>query len=317
MKRHGNLYDKIISLENLDLADSKARKGKETSYGVIKHDSRRDKNLLELHEKLKKQKYKTSGYHIFKIHHPKERVIYQLPYYPDRIVHHAVMNLLENIFVEVFTADTYSCIKGRGTHRCAKKTHKIMREDPEGTKYCLKFDIKKFYPSIDHNILKNLLRKKFKDKKLLSLLDEIIDSAPGVPIGNYLSQYFANFYLAYFDHWIKEDLRIKYYFRYADDIVIFGNTKKYLHKKLHEIRMYLQDQLKLQIKGNYQIFPVEARGVDFVGYVIYHTHMLLRKKIKQDFARAVTSGKSIESIMSYRGWAIHCDSKHLLKKLGV
>lgn len=317
MKRHGNLYEKIISLENLYLADEKARKNKEKSYGVRKHDERRDQNLLDLHRLLKNEEFKTSEYHIFTVHQPKERVIYQLPYFPDRIVHHAVMNHLEKIFVEVFTADTYSCIKGRGTHSCARKTHRVMKRDPHGTKYCLKFDIKKFYPSVDHVILKKMLRRKFKDRKLLALLDEIIDSAPGVPIGNYLSQYFANFYLAYFDHWVKEELRVKHYFRYADDIVIFGAGKPYLHSKLAKIRAYLSDNLNLKIKENYQVFPVAARGVDFVGYVMFHTHMLLRKSIKKDFARAVKAGKSINSIMSYRGWAIHCDSKHLLKKLGV
>lgn len=317
MKRYGNLYKKVISLDNLYLADEKARKNKTKSHGVIIHDKNKDENLLKLHRNLKEGKFKTSEYSVFKVYEPKEREIYRLPYFPDRIVHHAIMNVLEDIFVSVFTADTYNCIKGRGTHSCAHKTHKVMRQDPEGTKYCLKFDIKKFYPSVDHDILKRLLRKKFKDDKLLALLDEIIDSAPGVPIGNYLSQYFANFYLAYFDHWIKEDLKIKYYFRYADDIVIFGPDKPYLHRKLAKIRSYLYDNLKLRIKENYQIFPVASRGVDFVGYVIYHTHILLRKSIKKDFARAVKAGKSKETIASYKGWAIHCDSKNLLKKLGL
>lgn len=317
MKRYGNLYNKIISLDNLYIADSKARRRKEGSFGVRKHNENKDQNLQDLHRILKNREFKTSKYDVFTIKEPKEREIYRLPYFPDRIVHHAIMNILEDIFVSVFTADTYSCIKGRGTHLCAKKVYKSMRIDPEGTVYCLKFDIKKFYLSIDHEILKTLLRKKIKDKDLLHLLDEIIDSAPGVPIGNYLSQYFANFYLSYFDHWVKEELKIKHYFRYADDIVIFGADKPYLHSKLAKIRTYLNDNLNLRIKENYQVFPVAARGVDFVGYVIFHTHMLLRKSIKKDFARAVKAGKSINSIMSYRGWAIHCDSKHLLKKLGI
>src|SRR5690606_15310200 len=146
----------------------------------------------------------------FKVFEPKERLVYRLPYFPDRITHHAIMNVLEPIFVANLTTDTYSCIKGRGIHACANAVKKALKDVPS-TKYCLKLDITKFYPSVDHEILKALLRRKFKDQDLLELLDEIIDSAPGLPIGNYLSQYLANFYLSYFDHWIKEKKRVKYY----------------------------------------------------------------------------------------------------------
>lgn len=147
------------------------------------------------------------------------------------------------------------------------------------------------------------------------MLDEIIDSADGLPIGNYLSQYFANYYLTYFDHWIKEDKQIKYYFRYADDIVILSQSKEHLHHVLSEIRMYLNDNLKLQIKNNYQIFPVKARGIDFVGYVFYHSHTLLRKSIKKRFAKAISKKKNNQTIAAYNGWTKHCNAKHLLKKL--
>jgi retron-type reverse transcriptase len=226
MKRVGNLYDRICSLENLQLADEKARKGKLRSHGVIKHDRNREQNIIRLHEILKNGTFRTSKYEIFTIYEPKEREIYRLPYYPDRIVHHAIMNVLEPVFVSIFTTDTYSCIKNRGIHAAAKKLRRALKEDQEGTAYCLKIDIRKFYPSIDHDILKRLLRLKIKDARSLSLLDEIIDSADGVPIGNYLSQYFANLYLAYFDHWLKEKKGVRYYFRYADDIVILHHNKK-------------------------------------------------------------------------------------------
>ena len=159
------------------------------------------------------------------------------------------------------------------------------------------------------------IRKKFKDNDLLWLLDEIIDSADGLPIGNYLSQYFANFYLTYFDHWIKENKEIKYYFRYADDIVILSNNKPHLHELLSEIKQYLNTNLKLQVKDNYQVFPVEARGIDFVGYKFYHTHTMLRKSIKKRFAKAISKNKNKATIAAYKGWTKHCDSKHLLKKL--
>ena len=149
------------------------------------------------------------------------------------------MNITESLWTKIFIRQTYSCIKFRGIHLVVKDLRKALEKDPQNTKYCLKLDITKFYPSIDHDTLKQIIRRKIKDKKLLVLLDEIIDSANGVPIGNYLSQFFANLYLAYFDHWIKEEVGIKYYYRYADDIVILGNDKNYLHNLLIAIKLYL------------------------------------------------------------------------------
>jgi RNA-directed DNA polymerase len=136
-----------------------------------------------------------------------------------------------------------------------------------------------------------------------------------LPIGNYLSQYFANFYLTYFDHWLKEDLNIKYYFRYADDVVILSSDKNFLHSLFGEIQKYMNENLKLEIKRNYQVFPVESRGIDFVGYKHFHTHTLLRKSIKKRFARMLKHNPKRESIASYLGWTKHCNSKNLIKKL--
>jgi RNA-directed DNA polymerase len=314
MKRLNNLYQRICSVENLNLADSIARKGKLSQPGVVKHNRYRDRNIEDLHQLLTSKTYKTSEYTTFTIYEPKERIIFRLPYYPDRIVHHAVMNILEPLFVSMFTADTYSCIKKRGIHAAASAVRNSLT-DIAGTKYCLKLDIKKFYPNVDHEILKQLLRRKIKDNDLLWLLDGIIDSADGLPIGNYLSQYFANFYLTYFDHWLKEDVRVKYYFRYADDMVILSDNKPYLHQLLSEIRSYLINNLKLRVKENYQVFPVDARGIDFIGYVFYHTHTLLRKSIKQSFCRMLRRNKNPQSIASYKGWAVHCNSKNLLRKI--
>lgn len=318
MKRIGNLYEQIISIDNLQKADELARKGKKLSYGVRIHDKNREENIVTLHELLKNKTFKTSDYHIFKIYEPKEREIYRLPYFPDRIVHHAVMNILEPIWVNIFTRDTYSCIKNRGIHAAVKKLKNDLKDTTE-TKFCLKLDIRKFYPSIDHDILKAVIRRKIKDENLLWLLDEIIDSAPGVPIGNYLSQYFANLYLAYFDHFIKEDLNVKYYYRYADDIVILSATKTELHKLLNEIKKYLKINLKLEVKKNYQVFPVDSRGIDFLGYKFFHSHILLRKSIKKRFARAVSKkeGNLMQTHAAYWGWAKYCNSKHLLKKLAA
>ena len=259
MKRIGNIYGKIISIKNLERADEKAQKGKKDRYGVKLHNRHQKENLLKLHQMLRDKSFRTSEYEIFKVYEPKEREVYRLPYFPDRITHHAVMNVLEPIFVSAFTADTYSCIRGKGIHAAARAVKKALK-DPEHTRYCLKLDIKKFYPNIDHECLKQLLRRKFKDQELLWLLDEVIDSAPGIPIGNYLSQYFANFYLSYFDHWIKEEKKVKYYFRYADDLVILSSDKQELHALLSEIKEYLTENLKLTVKQNTRCFLSPAVG---------------------------------------------------------
>lgn len=314
MKRIGNLYNRVCSMENLRTADCKAQKGKIRQYGVIFHNQNREANLQQLNHMLLSKTYKTSAYTTFKVFEPKEREVFRLPYFPDRITHHAVMNILKPIFMGCFTSDSYSCIEGKGIHAAARAVKSALG-DVTGTQYCLKLDLQKFYPSIDHCILKNLLRRKIKDKDLLWLLDEIIDSAEGLPIGNYLSQYFANFYLTYFDHWIKEVKAVRHYFRYADDLVILSSNKTYLHHLFTEIAQYLECRLKLKVKPNYQVFPVATRGIDFIGYRFYHTHTLLRKRIKQNFARMIARRKNDASIASYYGWAKHCNSKNLLKKL--
>lgn len=314
MKRAGNIYGEICRLENLHHADAVARRRKAKQPGVIAHIKNADANIQALQNMLLNKTYRTSPYITFKVYEPKEREVFRLPFFPDRIAHHAIMNVLEPIFVANFTADTYSCIKKKGIHGAVRAVKRALK-DVSGTQYCLKLDIRKFYPSVDHAILKQLLRRKFKDRDLLWLLDEIIDSAPGLPIGNYLSQYLANFYLSYFDHWLKEQQGVKYYFRYADDLVILASDKPYLHRILGDIRLYLQHELRLEVKGNYQIFPVASRGIDFVGYRFYHTHTMLRKSIKKSFARKVAGNCKQSSVASYRGWAKHCNAKHLVKRL--
>ena len=313
MKRKGNLYEQIISIPNLQMADMKARKGKGYQKSIVSHDKNRGPNIINLHHTLKNHKFVTSPYQTFIIKEPKERLIYRLPYYPDRIVQHAIMIVTKPYFVSTFTSDTYSCIKGRGVHKAVYKLQNTLL-DKWNTKYYLKIDIKKFYPNIDHTILKQLLRKKFKDNDLLFLLDGIIDSADGLPIGNYLSQYLANFYLAYFDHWIKEIQKVIYYFRYADDMIFFSNSKKFLHSLLHNIKDYLKEKLNLVLKPNYRIVPMYC-GLDFLGYVFYHGYTRVRKGIKQACARMVSSIPTISSIYAYIGWFCHANTINLQNKL--
>jgi retron-type reverse transcriptase len=319
MKRENNLYGKIYDMENLRLADKNARSGKTKQYGVIQFDKKKEENLLAVHSMLKNKTYQISPYKVFPlIERRKERIVSSLPYMPDRIIQHAALNIIADLLMSTFTADTYSCIKKRGIHACSKAVKRALRNEA-ATKYCLKIDIKKFYPNIDHDILKQLLRRKIKDRDLLWLLDEIIDSADGVPIGNLLSQTFANLYLTPFDHWMKEVMCERTHIRYMDDMVSFADNKEHLHKLLAAMRQYLCEKLKLEIKDNYQIFAVEDRGVDMVGYVHYHTHTKLRPDIKNSLCRAVAQGKSRSTIASLKGWADkkHCNSGNLLEKLNL
>jgi retron-type reverse transcriptase len=311
MKRYGNLYEKIYSINNLIIADKKARKGKKNK-SIRDFDKNRGCNLINLQNILINNKFETSKYKTFKIFEPKERIISELPYYPDRIVHHAIINILDDIWIKQFNSNVYGNIKGRGIHKALYKLKDDLKNIEE-TQYCLKLDIKKYYPSINHNILKAIIRRKIKDNKLLLLLDNIIDSSDGIPIGNYLSQYFANVYLSGLDNYIKTDLKIKYYYRYVDDVIILYNNKENLHIILDKIKSYLEINLKLALKDNYQIFPISARLIDFIGYNINKNNIRIRKKIKKSFINS-TKRKPIKSIYSYLGWLKHSNSRNLIKK---
>lgn len=346
MKRIGNLYDKIISIDNLRLADQKARRGKHRSYGVIRHDRNREANLIALHEALLTKTYRTSPYEVFKVFEPKERLIYRLPYYPDRIVHHAIMNVLEPIWVSVFTHNTFSCVKNRGIEGCARSVERHIRKYAGRPLYVLKIDLKKFYPSMPHDTIKKAVRWKIKDKSLLWLIDEIIDSVNGtphpiregevcdgesLPIGNYLSQYLANLVLAIFMHLCNEEWKIDVD-EYADDFTFYSDNKNRLRKLFHaKIRPYLEDVLGLKVKDNWQIFPIaknskdkHGRALDFVGYKFYREQKLIRKSIKQNFCRTVARlnkrpniafADYKQRVASWLGWAQHSNSRHLLKTI--
>lgn len=234
------------------------------------------------------------------------------------------MNVLKPLWKARFIKNTYSCIEGRGIHKCANDLKKVLRKYPNETIYCLKLDIRKFYPSIQHNILKNIIASKIKDKDVLALLSEIIDShvdknaqpaintdeKRGIPIGNYCSQYFANVYLSKFDEWCKHDLKLKFYFRYADDIVILYHDKQYLHNLLIAIKFYFKLLLNMKVKDNYKIFPIDVVGIDFVGFKFYHSHILLRKSIKRNIVKLahnfiykiITKEEFLSSFSAYYGW---------------
>lgn len=330
MKRYGNLYQIICSKENLRLAHQNARKGKGWYKEVKMVDSDVDHYINLLHDMLVNKTYQTSEYVTFiKRDSNKDRVIYKLPYFPDRICQWAIIQVIEPILIKNLIQNTYSAIPGRGIHKALDDVKKAIQKDPTGMAYCLKLDVKKYYPSIDHAVLKGKFRKMFKDPDLLWLLDEIIDSTPGnagIPIGNYVSQYCGNMYLSGFDHWIKEEKHIRHYFRYMDDICIFSKCKEELHKLRKEIDEYFKMNLHLTIKSNWQVFPTFTRGLDFVGYRIFRNFVLLRKSTCKQFKKKMTHiikkiNRGMEmnfsewcSINSYRGWLLHCDSFRLSEK---
>lgn len=296
----------------------------------------------------------------------KKRDVYKLPFFPDRIAQWAILQVIEPFLVANMTADTYSAIPGKGIQpivndlRGYYKTKRvdgkkksvwvpsILLTDEENTRYCYKIDLHHYYQSINHEVLKQKFRKVFKDPELLWLLDEIADSIntateedlielslsgeievdpnTGIPIGNYMSQYSGNFYLSSFDHWVKEKLHVKHYYRYMDDVVIFASSKEELHEIHRKVTAYTRDYLHLNIKGNYQIFPTKVRGVDFVGYRFFGEYTLLRKSTAINFKRKMRAcRKKMEnnipptysewcSFNSYKGWLGNCDSYRLFKK---
>lgn len=227
-----------------------------------------------------------------------------------------------------FISQTYASLSKRGIHKGLTTLHTYLK-DNENTQYCLKLDIHHFYPSINRQILKTLLRRKFKDRDVLWLMNVIIDSMEGergIAIGSLASQYFGNFYLSYFDHWIKEDKKIKYYLRYCDDLVILAKTKEELQILLNEIREYLKIKLDVELKDNYQIFPTNIRGIDFLGYRSFYNYTLLRKstcknftikmrKIKKNYDKygSIRYGQMC-TINSYLGWLKWCNSYRLKEK---
>ena len=351
MKRYGNLYEKICDIENLRKAHKNAKKGKGWYKEVKMIDENPEYYLGLLQEMLINHTYKTSDYEVFyKTEGKKTRKIYKLPYFPDRICQWAILQVIEPFIINNLTDDTYSAIPKRGIHKALFKLQDAMWNDVPECQYCLKLDARHYYQSINHELLKQKYARMFKDDELLWLLGEIIDSITtaeiddlraiylleedidpetGIPIGNYLSQYSGNYYFSSFDHWIKEEKKVKYCFRYMDDIVIFGRTKEELHALRKEIEIYFKDELKLQIKDNWQVFPTYIRGVDFLGYRTFLNYTLLRKSTCKDMKRKLTAIRAkVESrnmmnysewccINSYRGWLKHCNSFRLSQKYVV
>lgn len=317
MKRHGNLYSKITEIDNIREAYVKASKGKHWQKKVQLYDKNRETWILKLKKDLEDETFRTAAYMTKEIYEPKKRTIYILPFYPDRIVHHAILNILEPIWEKTLIKDTYACIKGRGQQAGSTRCMEMVRRN----KYCLKCDISKFYPSVDHDVLKKILIHKIKDPKLIKLLFEIIDSThteKNVPIGNYLSQWFGNMYLNELDMQVKHKLRIKNYIRYCDDFCLFSNDKDELRKIRNWLRDYLENTLLLRM-SKCDLFPV-SQGVDFLGYRHFPKYILVRKRTAKRIKKhlnetmyllkhgRISKEQARSKVASAKGWIKHANS---------
>ena len=293
MKRHGGLFDKIIETRNLYLAAKKAFRGKKFKQTTAPFYFNLENEILTIQRRLSDRSYHPSSYKIFKIYEPKERNICCAKF-QDRVVHHAIMNILEPVFERRLINETYACRTGKGTHRALKKSQHLVRK----YNYYLKADIKKYFESIDHQSLKGLIRKIFKDKKLISLLDKIISHQPpytetgkGLPIGNLTSQHLANVYLGELDLFIKHKLKGKGYIRYMDDFILFSNDKEELNVFLGRIRTFLSDTLNLELKERIvRISPV-SEGLPFLGYRVFRRLIRLQRANLVRFRRKIVKLK--------------------------
>ena len=319
-------YQAICSMNNLEHALHNAARGKR-KYPEVQRVLRNPMMYLKMLQKmLKYHTYQTSKYTIFeKKEGNKMRTIAKLPFFPDRIAQWAIVQVIGYTIENTLICDTYSSMAGRGPLKCMNKVYKCMHYDPEETRYCLKIDIHHFYQSIDRDLLKRKYRNLFKDEELLHILNEIIDSYPGetgIPIGNFISQYSANFYLSRFDHYIKEFSGVKHYFRYMDDMVFFSKDRDFLLDLLEGIKCILEHEEKLTLKENYVVFDTYDRGVDFVGFVITHDYVRIRKCTRMKYRytmksinHALTGNQHMfAQFYSYKGFLQHCNSYNLQKK---
>lgn len=336
MKRYGELYEQVCAFDNLLMAAQKAQRGKRTKRNVAEFNFHLERKLLGLRTDLLVKRWKPGPYISFFIHEPKRRLISAAPY-RDRVVHHALCNVIEPIFERTFIHDSYANRMGKGTHRAVDRFTEFCRRN----RYVLQCDIRKYFPSIDHEILYELIARKVKDADALWLVRMIIDSSnpqepfyeyfsgddlltpydrrKGLPIGNLTSQFFANIYLNGFDHFVKRHLGCRYYIRYVDDFVVLSDDKTFLHEVKARMVDYLA-RLRLKLHDSKcQIFPV-TQGTTFLGYRIFPTHRLLKranvrrfqerlKVLQRQYSRGMlTVGEVGQSIQSWIAHAAHADT---------
>ena len=294
MKRVGYLMDKISDPENLRLAYYKAQKGKQGTSSVMEYVANIDNNIYTLREKLIDGTFSPGTYNYFRIFDPKERLICAASF-EERIVHHAIMNICKPYFERHLIHDTYATREGKGVYSAINRARYGMRR----CSYVVKLDVRKYFDSISHDVLKKKLRRLFKDKRLLMLFDKIIDSystshGRGIPIGNLTSQYFANYYLSSLDHFVKEVLKMPVYVRYMDDMLVFAKDRMQLKKCVSMIAEYIEYELLLELKP--AVFSTSRRGISFLGYKLTDKVILLNRRSKLRFKRKCKYyGKMLES----------------------
>jgi len=277
MKRATGLYDRISEYGNLCSAFCKAARGKQAKKEIIDFRKNLSDNLRYLQQQLKTGRFDIGHYYFFSIRDPKPRRICAASF-PERVLHHAVMNICEPNLESYAVSVSFACRKGKGLHRAVKTAQKMIRIYP----WYLKLDIRKYFDSIDHDILLSMLNRRFKERRLLDLLEAVLrtyHTAPGkgMPVGNLISQHLANFYLGRLDHWIKETCRVKGYLRYMDDFLIFGHTRNDLKMLLADIQVFLDRQLCLRLKDNIQLNQC-GRGIPFLGSGFFRTRCGLARR---------------------------------------
>jgi retron-type reverse transcriptase len=331
------IFTEIYSFENILTAAYQCRKGKTKNASTLQFFNNLEENIIQLQNELIWNMYKMSPYRHFYVFEPKRRLI-SAPHFRDRVIHRAIHNIIEPMIDRQFIFDSYACRKNKGTHAGADKAQKIIKkvEKSNGKAYALKADISKYFSSIEHEKLKELITLKVKCPKTLKLLFYIIENSPcdkdgvGIPLGNLTSQLFANIYLNELDRFVKHKLKAKNYIRYMDDFVIVHNSKSQLHEWRKQIEKFINQKLKLKTNNKTQIFPIaksNGRALDFLGYRIYSSHKLLRKssvkriksklkKFRKQFKNGDISLKEInQGIQSWLGHASHANTHKLKSKI--
>lgn len=321
MKRHGGLFEKIVSKENIELAYKKAKKKKTWQDSVKEVERDKDAKLEALRQSLIDGTFTTSKYKVKIIHEPKRREIFILPFYPDRIVQHAVMNVIAPLWDAMFINDSYACRQGKGQHRGSWRCMQFTRRNA----WVCQFDISKFYPSIPHDELMNVIQRKIKDKKVLALLWNIIKSIGGeknVPIGNYTSQWMGNLFLNELDQEMKHKCHVRDFVRYCDDFLIFGKDKKTLNELADRVEAFVEERLQMKLSKR-SLYPT-SHGIDYLGYRHFPTGKILVRKSTAKRTRQrlkeipwelkhgkITKEQAEGKIASAHGWLKHANTHNL------
>ncbi len=326
MKKFIKTYEEIITPENLLIAWQDFLKGKRRRRDVALFQGRLMDNIFELYRELRIKTYRHAGYQAFKISDPKPRHIHKA-IVRDRLLHHLLYRETYPYFDKQFIYDSYSCRLEKGTHRAVERFEVFGRKISENTHksvWVLKGDVRKFFASIDHGILKDILNRYIEDQDLLWLFGQVIDSfetpgRPGIglPLGNLTSQLLVNVYMNEFDQFVRRNLKVKYYIRYADDFVILSSDREYLAHLLPQIEDYLSSHLKLELHPNKVFLSTLSGGVDFLGWSQFYNHRTLRTVTKKRMFKKLAQNRSPETKAAYRALLKHGNTYKISERAGL